>query len=68
MDQLALASELLEHLAPRRRRIVMAHLEGRTFVSIAEEVGVCHQYIAREFKLGIASLRALVDVDERLSA
>lgn len=45
-------------LCDRRRRIVREHLEGRTFEQIGRELGVTHQYVAREYGKAVAEMRA----------
>lgn len=58
----AIFEATIGQLSPRRRTIVACYLNGETFGQIAETLGVCHQYVAREYKLALGEVRKIVEI------
>lgn len=60
--RVAIFEATIGQLSPRRRTIVACYLNGETFGQIAETLGVCHQYVAREYKLALGEVRKIVEI------
>lgn len=60
-ERRAVFESALGHLSPRQHAILVCRLHGETYADIGSSLGVCHQFVSRQYHLAVESVRTLVE-------